>query len=169
MKLRFSIGTRSWAAQVWCAAVLTVIAGTPHLSCACPGGQVKPFCFGSASDTMKCCCGGGCCSQREGAPPVSQAEKHVCCCCQAASHAGRTGAAKVESAGCRKALSPSEFKALTPTRTVVGVDLSAGLLPPAPPIGALTFAPVQERSPVGSDSYRPPPTDLVIALQHFLI
>jgi hypothetical protein len=54
-------------------------------------------------------------------------------------------------------------------KTVLTDDLSAGLFLSAAPAAALVFSPAQPHGRFYSECYRPPPTDLVITLQHLLI
>lgn len=168
---------------IWLTAIMTLVAGTPHFDCRCPNGNVKPFCLALPTGKTGCCCDGSCCAALPGddgerlAPcdsPSTTAAKETCCCCKPhqANAKGESGAkdARLGKAGCQKTLA----------QTVVAVSesfvkdsvqaLAAHLVAPA-------LAPVRGQDGFGSCEYltdypshrRPPPTDLVTVLQHFLI
>jgi hypothetical protein len=59
------------ALLVWATAVSSLIGSTPHFTCRCPDGTVKPFCSGQTTPGSSCCCNGKCCSTSDGAD---------CCC-----------------------------------------------------------------------------------------
>src|SRR5438105_854352 len=63
--------------SIWLTAAMTLVAGTPHVYCQCPNGNVKPFCLSMFSSEGGCCCNGSCCS-------TSSASK---CCCQSKAQA----------------------------------------------------------------------------------
>jgi hypothetical protein len=166
------------SALVWLTAATTLVAGAPHFTCRCPDGRVKLFCLGSAFKKSGCCCNGECCCAKAGtacrctktSAPDPKPVKASCCC-------GRHG----EPAPKVRAQTGGSFTASCCTKTLVQPDLStfqypeepalkdatlAVLLAPQPPvIGAAPSEPCFFRL----EHQRPPPTDLVIALQHFLI
>lgn len=41
---------------VWLTAAATLLAGTPHVQCRCPGGVLKPVCFAPLGMEPCCCC-----------------------------------------------------------------------------------------------------------------
>src|SRR5438552_13855587 len=62
---------------VWATSASTLMAATPFVACGCPNGDLKPFCFLSASTKASCCGTGTCCSSQDG----------ECQCCKAKSGA----------------------------------------------------------------------------------
>jgi hypothetical protein len=152
-------------------AVAVLLAGFPHYHCRCPDGRLKLLCFGWAIG-KDCCCAGPCCPAPSRAAPVKPAKK-ACCCCHA--HPGPDGNdadshPRVASPGCQKTVVPADFVAVAVTPKVALDGPAAGpfLLPPSLPLPLLTS---DAGRPVFTwESYRaPPPTNLVIALQHFVI
>lgn len=183
---------------VWATAVSSLLGSTPHFTCRCPDGTVKPFCSGQVTPGSSCCCNGKCCSTGSGDG----------CCCKGKSSSGRQGsnghsccqqsetvppskpsadqpdknaqkAAPDPRSGseeplfisgscCQKTLVKAESRTLVrpDTKSSQQVEFGLALLPPLntdynPPPAALP------------DSWKtyalPPPTDLVIAFQHFTI
>jgi hypothetical protein len=163
----------SLAVLVWLTAAMTLVASTPHFSCRCPDGRVKPFCFGLPSKKAMCCCNGSCCA------PDVECGKTCCsnqnaparsCCCQ---HTGQ-GHAKSANTGtfaraacCTKTLVPQESRSLSRPESKVAKDLSFGALLTAEAKPRQSFVTAIHR--LRQDHERPPPTDLVVTLQHFLI
>jgi hypothetical protein len=158
-------------AHVWLTAFLTLFAGLPHVSCRCPNGHVKPFCLSFLTGAAGCCCASACCPaprQESGSNPGGPAKKS--CCCHAPQHSDPAGVpARLEGQGCRKTLAETT-PAAPGTETSILKSSAAGsfLLAPAVHLPALSAAAGPER--LSWQSYRlPPPTDLVVTLQHFLI
>jgi hypothetical protein len=167
----------SLAALVWLTAAMTLVAGTPHFTCRCPSGRVKPFCLGSALKQSGCCCNGEC-----------------CCASAAAGGCGNTSASDakpVEASGCCgrhdgpapkvPAQAGGSFTASCCTKTLVRPGVSTSQHPEKPVLNSAALAvllalqpPVSWAAPAEPcffrpEHQRPPPTDLVIALQHFLL
>lgn len=66
-----SLGRYLSVCIAWLTAVMTLVAGTPHVHCQCPNGNIKPFCLSMFSSASGCCCDGSCCAQASAA---------ACCC-----------------------------------------------------------------------------------------
>jgi hypothetical protein len=162
-------------ARPWLMATALLFASTPHFRCVCPDGRVKPFCLAVPTGPTGCCCGGSCCSSKQGGH---------CCCCQ-------TGGTGKEGAGCCARHQARRGGPSCPQGRIQGTCCSKtpgdGLLAVEPgrpngpegPAGASTFLPpaVSVAAPAPFIDHQlswqnhdlPPPTDLVIALQHILI
>jgi hypothetical protein len=164
---------------VWLTAAMTLVAGTPHFNCRCPNGQVKLFCFGLTSKTTACCCNGGCCAKEEEDGKTccsSQTDVAPSCCCCSNRHA-RRATAELESKGistgaartgcCTKTLAAQEPRSVTspekkPAKAAVfGLHVASVVTPARGLFGTFQLPPHEHQ--------RPPPTNLVISLQHFLI
>jgi len=163
---------------IWVTAIMTLIAGTPHFVCRCPNGNVKPFCFAVPIGTTGCCCGGACCSSGGSS----------CCCAKNGSTIGSTdergGACgeksrdvvntadvslQASSKTCTKTVAQLQDQTASSARTTSDQDCAPG---------AFLHTQLQSVSMFSAEvPYRigwhlqlvPPPTDLVITFQHFLI
>lgn len=149
--------------MVCLAAFLTLLSGTPHLDCLCPDGHIKLFCLSFASGSSSCCCHGACCQAGAG-------EKKPACCCHGRHARGHNAPGSGLSApACRKTLAHSET-AVLPARSAEqphnAVTLAV-LAPVAPVAVPPTEAACRRLSWQGY--HQPPPTDLVITLQHLTI
>jgi hypothetical protein len=184
-------------ALVWLTAASTLLAGLPHFECLCPNGQRGSYCLGIVTNATGCCCGGSCCisgrtgcctptagddrgepqqaptccGQQEGEDtPASEGESKGNCARQPPSPKPEPQGdpVHVQSPGCEKTLAHAEVLtfARADTSAPAPFDLCLPLvdrLSPALPPGAVY-------DPIDWVTYCiPPPTDLVIALQHFLI
>jgi hypothetical protein len=161
-----------WVGQVWLTAVMTVVAGMPHVACLCPNGNLKPFCLASTCGAAGCCCGGACCTggSPEGLSPELAPEVSCCCCADAEPQCSQAsdGSRQIGNAGCTKTLAQSRVLAVRPQK----VNLTEAT--PQEPFQPVDFAPVDQ--PDSTPAHRssrplqvPPPTDRVILLQHFLV
>ncbi len=160
-------------------AVSTLIAGVPHFDCICPNGTHKAFCLGSASPrTGGCCCGGSCCSssaggscQAQDSSPAPQGDQACCCKSQPqpSSEAPATGS-QVKGSCCTKTLAEGQLLTVSPTTTGAHQNLTDNFSTPLPQPASRYPALV-----VGQSLFAwhrcdlPPPPDLVLTLQHFLI
>lgn len=163
---------------VWLMAVTTLIASVPHFDCICPNGQRKLFCLGLPTQRPGCCCGGACCSssggkcccQAQDSPPGEQAEQ-TCCCCESQPHASNdTSTSGIQAKGncCKKTLAHDEF--VNPTTQDAKQNLADGFSVPLLQFAPLLPAPRESHLRFSRHRYElPPPPDLVITLQHFLI
>jgi hypothetical protein len=158
---------------VWAAALLTPIAGTPHVDCLCPNGHVKLFCLNLSLHPTACCCGGSCsggggsCSGCGTQAPGHQTPGKTKACCRARSP-GTPAGDRVAGKSCKKTLAEADSQ--TVPQVSAAVDHPAGALALTPaPLPLLASAAATGR-PLSWQSYRlPPPTDRVIAFQHFVI
>jgi hypothetical protein len=169
-------------------ATTLLVAATPHFHCLCPNGQVKPFCLNVRSGPTGCCCGGACCTSNEDgstccqAPgdPVDEPYAEGPSCCQGATKQSRPNqaarpaatTAHVRSQCCTRT-PQAEFIAVAPEPGSerpdhpIG-DLHSLVAPPAPVLASGSL--YAHGWPLSWQSHQlPPPTNLVIALEHFLI
>lgn len=173
---------RRWllTAVVWLTAATTLIGGVPHFDCVCPNGNHKPFCFGFGCGGNGCCCAGSCCSCAANSSLVPGSSTHSAkatqskspCCCHKAKQPPRVGpnpSPQMQCPGCHKTLiqaelvvaptEPNAAQLFTAEWSVIAVGIPLDLVVPSP-AGSWT---------VWEPHRLPPPTDLVIALRHFLI
>lgn len=188
------------ALLVWATAVSSLLGSTPHFTCRCPDGTIKPFCTGQAKPGSSCCCNGkcccstgsgegGCCCKGKSSSGEQGSNGHSCCqqsktetpskpSADQSDESGRktgpdfrsgTGEDLVVSrACCQKTLVKAEGRTLVrpETKPTAQVQFSLALLPPLNTDYNPPLLPLAD----GWKVYRlPPPTDLVIALQHFII
>ena len=160
---------------VWAAALLTPVAGTPHVDCVCPDGHVKLFCLNFSFKSGPCCCSGSCCSPGGGGcsccgkqAPVHETHGHGKACCAHARQRGTPPGDHIAGTMCRKTLAEADTQTVPPVTAAV-YHASAVALAPAPvPLPA--SAPAAAGCLLSWQSYRlPPPTDRVIAFQHLVI
>lgn len=169
------------AGTIWLTAVMTLIAGTPHLVCRCPNGRVKPFCFALLSGKNGGCCDGPCCSAfseddgkdlAAGASLTATVAQKTCCCCEThqdnAKNESRSDS-KLGKEKCQKTLVEGIVAVPAPAVKAPVQDLTAHLFVPAS-----EFVTAQDRFGASerlcdTPCDWPPPTDLVTLLQHFLI
>jgi hypothetical protein len=158
-------------ALVWMTAASVLLAGFPHYQCRCPDGTLKLLCFGWAAG-KDCCCAGSCCPTQTARAAAVKPAKKACCCCHG--HSGPDGkqadtAARVANPGCQKTVLAADFAAVATTPKVApDGPLAAPYLLPPTHLLALP-APDMGPNPLTRDCSRPPPTDLVILHQHFVI
>ena len=172
-----AFGTITRAGFGWLTAVMTLVAGLPHFQCQCPNGSVKPFCFGVFCSSSGCCCGDACSpspKDTHGNPKAAPPRKGRLPCCGAA-HCSQSkpkpsdGRPRVEGRGCQRSLAQQQHlapsvQAKAPDDT--GAPASAVLIPTA--LSSLASA----RSAADVNCLHlaaPPPPDLVILLQRFVI
>lgn len=165
--------------QIWLTAAMTLVAGMPHFSCACPDGTVKQLCVSGAANSSSCCCGTGkCCSLSDSA------------CCKATNEIDTAGASEKSCYGenrgqipdqqegirltvtqkcCTRTLTQIEPTAVCYHKTIVASDSSFGTL------FSQSFAPMSSHPAAARAlchwqiNLAAPPTDLVNLLQHYLI
>ncbi len=158
-------------------ALTTLVAGLPHFQCQCPNGAIKPFCLGVFCSSSGCCCGDAC----SGTPknPRCNAKsapgrkgRPACCCAHPSSQPTprrSDGPPGVEGRGCQKSLAQQQQLAPSAPSTV-GHDHGAAnptLFAPAALTQLGSARPATEIN--GLHLAAPPPSDLVIVLQRFLI
>jgi hypothetical protein len=149
---------------VWLTAAATLVAAFPDARCVCPDGRVMPLCFGPSSCPQgdrspgerpsaapvpgKSCC------QGEGARPTSEAQ----------------GGSSLSCGGCRRTLTPSALVADASASPHLAAKALAALGSAAPAAASLSPTPAAFGPQGGWMScHAPPPTDLVVSLQRFVI
>jgi hypothetical protein len=181
---------------VWLTAASTLLAGLPHFDCVCPNGRRKPVCFNVTDKNTGCCCGGSCCApDGKAGEGAVQGEERGGCCCRGDQdarpnglrparnetgggprHEGQAAKRKTDDAlqldrtRCARTLAHPDDMA--PALNKTGAKGSAALEPFALPTAHSTPAPAPAAVPSRDSwlpSHAPPPTDLVITLQHFVI
>jgi hypothetical protein len=161
-------------------ALSTLIAGVPYFDCVCPNGNHKPFCLGVSSPQTGCCCGGSCCSSSAGkcccckaqdSSPDEQSEQS--CCCKSQQQSSTDAPAKgirVEGSCCQKTLASNEFLSISPTKEIAKQNSMDRFFVPLPqPVSVPPALAAGRRLFSSHRCDLPPPPDLVITLQHFLI
>ena len=144
---------------VWLTALSTLMAGSPHLSCRCPDGSIKIFCFGSVSSmaqsatSHKSCCGvtahKTCGGDENIATPAPQ----------------KTAGPAFTAHSCEKSLVQAEAAVVVEGVGLLfdaGLSLSQNSLSILPASHCFTHAEWCYRSGT-------PPADLHVVFQHFLI
>ncbi|HEY7328509.1 MAG TPA: hypothetical protein VH592_12750 [Gemmataceae bacterium] len=175
-----SLAKALWVVQVWMTAFTTLFASISPCQCVCPNGNRKLFCLGITCGTKGCCCCGACC----GSGPADGSSANVertcveatnqkCCCCCCRGTAARDSATTaehnhVQNKGCRLTLSQAQI--VTDSRRVLTVNdcLTAPLFREAPSL----VLPIPITIPFlwSYETYRPPPPpDLIVVFQHFVI
>jgi len=175
-----SFGRTSLTFLVWLTAIMTVVAGTPHFVCVCPDGRVKSYCFGptrlghALQAAPRHCCGGVCCTKAtrcDGDGPADQQASATTCCGHRSRGAATTQVVKggllVSSRCCVRLVAKAApaIRSSSDTCVVKDLELLPLLTPDLLPNRHFSAAIAHERQA----GERPPPTDLTIALQHFLI
>lgn len=159
---------KSLTVLVWLTAAMTLAAGTPHFNCRCPNGRVKAFCFGSAV-AKHGCCDGSCCDAKAAGASGPQAASASCCGQHhkpAPNVPARTEGWLTGSHCTKTFVQPTVSTIQSPQKPILkDATLSVLLAFQSPLIWAAPMEPCRSRQKY----QRPPPTDLVIALQHFLI
>ena len=162
---------------VWLTAGMSFVAGLPHFDCVCPNGNHKPFCFGFGFGADGCC-GRACCSSTPTTEPIAsqpttEPVNEACCCCchttRAPSHASFP-TLEARSAGCHKTLVQATLVVEPVSSISLDSDLARSLSLPSVTDQSLSLSAGTGDWSVSWEPQRlPPPTDLVIALRHFVI
>jgi hypothetical protein len=171
------VGTIIRAGFGWLTAIMTLVTGLPHFQCQCPNGAVKPFCFGIFCSSSGCCCGdvcsGGAKDSRSNARAVPT-RKGRPACCRAHADSRPTpkhsdGPPRVEGRGCHKTLAQQQQLAPSDATKIVHDEGAADLAVLTSTIRT-PFGSARNGTAVnGLHLAAPPPSDLVIVLQRFLI
>jgi hypothetical protein len=165
-------------AHVWLTAFMTLLAGLPHLRCQCSTEYAKPVLPIGPCQVSKCCDADSyCTSSTEDADRSDDSSTEIlakrrCCCCQS-SAAQLTDKdnphGKLKSLGCKRTLTEAD-PALLSVQEPVNSDLVAGMLTSD---SASPFRDLSRQAgfslPPWQSHAEPPPTDLVLTLQHFNI
>jgi hypothetical protein len=159
---------------VWAAALLTPIAGTPHVDCLCPNGHVKLFCLNLSLHPTACCCGGSCsggggsCSGCGTQAPGHQTPGKAKACCGHTRSPRTPAGDRLAGTGCKKTLAEADAQTVPQASAAVDHPGAAALAPA--PVPLLASAPAAGGCLLSWQSYGlPPPTDRVIAFQHLVI
>ncbi len=166
-----------WSVHVWMMAFTTLFANISPCQCVCPNGHRKLFCLGICEGTNGCCCNGAngscccgsCCdnTQRSRVKPT----KPKCCCCHSTSSL-RTeaiaGQSHIKAEGCRRTLSQAKLSTC-PRKVSEVIDCSAAATLLEAPSRVLPIPTVYPSLCSCERCHPPPPTDLTIAFQHFII
>jgi hypothetical protein len=161
----------------WIMTAATLIAGLPHFRCQCPNGSIKPVCFGLFGSSCGCCCGDVCSGGPQGrrcnAKATPARNGRTACCCEhsadrpAPQDSG--GPSRLEGEGCQKTLTqPQPLARSVPAKIVQDRGLAHAAFLNTPALTSLDSA----QTGTGMAGLRlsaPPPPDLVIILQHFVI
>lgn len=157
---------KSLSFLVWLTASTSLFSGMSSLSCRCPNGQEKPFCFGVPSEKTSCCCGGSCCSVNPDSMTVGTGS--VCCCCESEQKppepCNETGF-RANVPCCSKTLSQAELTT-APEPIDHRDDGSTVIVKVMSPVVSIPQSTIRE---VWEPFRVPPPTDLVTLLQHLTI
>jgi hypothetical protein len=160
----------------WVAALLTPVAGVPHLVCQCPDGHVKEFCLSTARSSSGCCCGRACCARSPGGPCCCRgkhgktaAGQDRCGAGDARHQAGSGDNLLVEPACCVRSPAGPAPLAIAPHQKAPADDRNfAALLPPG--VGSVyALTPGAPGRPAGLAHSLAPPPDLVTLLGRLLI
>jgi hypothetical protein len=160
----------AFAGTVWLTAIITLIAGVPVSRCFCADGGEKSL-LTPVSLPANSCCQCGTCSEEDDQPPLPTPTDDNHACCQHQTHAASgpsRDSGQFRSKSCVKSVAvmapstiPQEQKPDRPSLTAVWI---------AVPQFTLALS-VTANRPVAYFEVHllPPPTDLVIALQHLVI
>jgi hypothetical protein len=170
-------GRTIWAGFSWLTAVMTLVTGLPHFQCQCPNGSIKPYCFGVFCSSTGCCCNNVCsggpkgfCRNGRGA---AQGKGRAACCCRntgsLSAPGSSSGKPQVQTTGCQKSLVQQQhFVNSASTKVTHNRGAIDSILPAFTTFSRLDPA----RNTAAKQrihSAAPPPLDLVIVLQRFLI
>jgi hypothetical protein len=165
-------------AHVWLTAFMMLFAGLPHVRCQCPTEHDKPIRPSIPFQIGKCCGAGSCCTpapegdDRSGDTSIASEAEQVCCCCHTSTMQNadkKEQCGQLESLGCKRALTDAD-PVLSSSQEPVNAGLISWMLisDTAP-----TFLALPRQAGDSSLSWqsheKPPPTDLVLTLQHILI
>jgi len=159
------------AGFVWVTALSTLIAGTPHFDCRCPNGDRKLFCLGF-SLTGPGCCGEQCCAavvEEKSTPSADEFETACPLCSQ--KHAQPAGPSRdhsnVSSTGCHRTWQQAASALVRTACDSADAVLAVAFV--AVPAKMCAVEPTNQIFQIELAHHGPPPTDLIIALQHLTI
>jgi hypothetical protein len=149
----------------WLTALLTLVTGIPHFNCHCDNVRVKPFCLDWFVPAV-------CCREAPKEPAEPEADRPVCCsCCHPDPRDPASDppeGAGIGSRGCQKEWAGAEAAILPPAETGKA-GLNPGLCWTVPASSSVSFSPEAGPSRLSEWSHAPPPTNLVVVLQHYLV
>jgi hypothetical protein len=164
-------------AHVWLTAFMMLFAGLPYVRCQCLADFAKPI-FPSAPFQVSNCCGAGSSctpspqgTDRSGDTSRTSQVKMACCCCHAASaqSTDKDKHAQLKNLGCKRTLTDAD-PALPSSQERVNDSMAVELL-----LSDIAPASLDLSAEAGcfllawQNHSEPPPTDLVLTLQHFVI
>ena len=169
-----SLHRTALVALIWLTAASTLLAGLPHFECACPAARPQPASPDAKAKAAGCCC--SCCVAPPGEPEAQRP------CCRPESQQPRpakpkqtakapAGAPELTQSRCAKTLPPASDSV---TAAVAKTDAAGWHTPEllaqaaTGPDATLSVCGLPCRLP-WLIAHEPPPTDLVITLQHFVI
>jgi hypothetical protein len=150
-------------------AVTSLFAGMPFVSCRCPDGREKRFCFSSPSGTETCCCGGSCCSSKQ--TEIAEESNCPCCCCHQSTEPGGLSdhelSFRANASCCTRSLQQAELTtAPDSTEQLPDTSLMSVAVPGSVAVGPSGVFP----APFDWEPFLvPPSTDLVTLFQHLTI
>src|SRR5947209_20004548 len=159
------------AVTVWLTAAMTAVAATPHFSCRCADGSVKPFCLGWGGDLTAGCCGYCCCTAHHNRHAGRQA-KAACPHCRG--KAARTSPSKktttrLDQACCTKTTAQPAALTASAVKAKVARDLTPGPFSAAHAVQVRGLSAARAVRTSRPTDQSPPPTDRVVVLQHLII
>jgi hypothetical protein len=144
---------------VWSALLMTPIAATPRVDCLCPDGHVRPFCLGLFAPPSACCGG------RQGSSGGAPAKRAACC--RGRNLGNSPAGSRIAGTPCTKTLVAGKLQSVPPTSAAAQDETTALVLAPVP---VSSGVPASPECRLSRHRHRlPPPTDLVISLQHLTI
>jgi hypothetical protein len=165
-------------AQVWLTAFTMLFAGLPHVRCQCPTELVKPINPNILIPVNNCCGGSGSCcnpsrdeSNRSDDPSTANEVKRPCCCCQASSaqSTDKNDFGQLKNLGCKRTLTDADpVLPSSQERVNDSVAVEWIISDIAPTCFDLSLQAGYSFQPWRTHS-GPPPIDLVLTLQHFII
>ena len=168
-----------WSFIVLATVASTLLANTPLIVCACWTGQEKKLIVPTDAKSSSCSCGSNCCPSTDHQKPCCKkpADKKTMKPTlplptdQPQDEQGTDPSHNepaINSPDCQKTMAQPEVFSLNLREVTAGGVLIDFLQ--SPPSDQYDVLPVTFSSQVNWQAYRlPPPTDLVVALQHFLI
>jgi hypothetical protein len=151
---------------VGAATLLTPVAGTPRIDCLCPDGHVKLFCLG-VFFRPGACCGDRCCGAQRSASRSHP--RGAACCRHCRNHGQAPPGSRIIGTSCKKTLTEGKVQSVPPVDTAAQ-DQTAALAQGPAPVAACSGLPGNRPGLLSWHSHDlPPPPDLVIAFQHFVI
>jgi hypothetical protein len=152
---------------IWLTAASTLFASLPHIECRCPDGHLKAICFASVISPESDCCS---------EPRDEEATECTGCCGQKTprAHAADStpdSAGQVKQRGCNKQLiQPGlAFASYIDVPTIKLAKTAPLDLHVSATTGANLVVLPQASCSRPDSQHAPPPPDLLILLQHFLI
>jgi hypothetical protein len=161
---------------VWVTAASTLFAGSPHFICRCPNGNIKPFCLGFKCSGLgvgsdKGCCCGSCSDNCSCKTPSAPAVRKGCCCHhkKQADESEPAPSRQVSNPCCTKVVTSSTLNVASQRNLQRFAEVVSELVPPPVAAKLVSTADGNTRDAGWHGQEWPPPVDLIITLQHFVI